>query len=118
MSCRLDLWRQRKKELKLTNRQIADKANLPLRTVEQIICGKIKSPRLDTVEAIEQALEINQNNITQEEYMAGARETIKKSITPLEDDMLYAFREVGKKLGEKGQRALIDVAETMAGIKS
>lgn len=55
--------------------------------------------------------------ITPEERAAGARETIKRSITPIEDDMLYAFRAVGKKLGEKGQRAVIDVAESMAGIK-
>ncbi len=31
--------------------------------------------------------------------------------------MLYAFREVEKKLGVKGQRAVIDVAESMAGMK-
>ncbi|MGN0804559.1 MAG: helix-turn-helix domain-containing protein [Candidatus Coproplasma sp.] len=57
------------------------------------------------------------NNITDEEYAAGARATVRKNLTPIEDDMLYAFREVGKKLGEKGQQALIDVAEGMAGIK-
>ena len=56
--------------------------------------------------------------LTLEERAAGARETIKKSITPIEDEMLYAFREVGKKLGVKGQRAVIDVAESMAGIKT
>lgn len=53
---KLELWRNRKKTLKLTNKQIAEAAHLPLRTVEQIMCGTVKSPRLDTVEAIEKAL--------------------------------------------------------------
>lgn len=57
---RLEIWRSRKKELGLTNKQIAEKANLPLRTVEQIMCGTVKSPRLDSVEAIERALGINE----------------------------------------------------------
>lgn len=60
---------------------------------------------------------LGRDELTPEERAAGARDTIKKSITPIEDEMLYAFREVGKKLGVKGQRAVIDVAESMAGIK-
>lgn len=59
---RLELWRTRKKELGLTNKQIAEKANLPLRTVEQIMCGTVKAPRLDSVEAIERALGINEKS--------------------------------------------------------
>ena len=59
---KLELWRSRKKELGLTNKQIAEKANLPLRTVEQIMCGTVKSPRLDSVEAIERALGINEKS--------------------------------------------------------
>jgi transcriptional regulator with XRE-family HTH domain len=54
----LQLWRERKKHLGLTNQEIANLAELPLRTVEQIMCGKVKHPRLDTVKAIEQALGI------------------------------------------------------------
>lgn len=60
---------------------------------------------------------LGRDELTKEEIAAGARGTIKKSLTPIEDEMLYAFREVGKKLGVKGQRAVIDVAESMAGIK-
>lgn len=51
--------------------------------------------------------------ITPEERAAGASETIKMSITPIEDEMLYLFREIGKKHGENAQRALITVAEKM-----
>lgn len=57
------------------------------------------------------------STLTKKEIAAGARNTKTEHITPIEDDMLYAFREVGKKYGEKAQQALIDVAETMAEIK-
>lgn len=50
---------------------------------------------------------------TPEERAAGASPTKKISITPIEDEMLYTFREIGKKHGEQAQRALITVAEKM-----
>ena len=53
---KLPIWRAQKKILNLTNQNIADEANLPLRTVEQIMCGKVKNPRIDTVDAIERVL--------------------------------------------------------------
>ena len=35
---------------------------------------------------------------------------IRTSISPLEEEMLSAFRNVGKKLGSDGQRAVISIA--------
>lgn len=68
----LNLWKNKKKELKLTNQDIANNAQLPLRTVEQIMCGKVKNPRIDTVEAIEKVLGLNQfRGWTPEEKAAG-----------------------------------------------
>lgn len=52
-------------------------------------------------------------DITAEEYAAGARATVKESITPLEDDLLYAFRQVGKLRGEAAQRAIVEMIEKM-----
>ena len=52
----LELWKQTKKEKKLTIQKIAEKANLPKGTVQNIFCGYIPNPRPDTVEAIERAL--------------------------------------------------------------
>ncbi len=75
MSVKLELWKERKKELRLTNKAISELANLPLRTVEQIMCGSVKSPRLDTVEAIERALGLRDYPIRLEAsnmYDAGA----------------------------------------------
>ena len=56
---------------------------------------------------------LGHNEITSEERKAGASETKKISITPIEDEMLYLFREIGKKHGEQAQQALITVAEKM-----
>lgn len=113
----IELYKQALKERGWTYKDLAKETGISLCNISRIMAGIISEPKYKTVEAIEKALGINISRITPEEYAAGARSTIKKSITPLEDDMLYAFREVGKKLGEKGQQALIDVAETMAGIR-
>ncbi len=50
---------------------------------------------------------------TLEEQAAGATPTRKTSITPIEDEMLYAFRRLGKKHGESTQRGIIDMIEKM-----
>lgn len=55
----LELWKKIKKEKKLTIEQIAQKANLPKGSVQNIFCGYVPNPRSDTVEAIEKALGIN-----------------------------------------------------------
>lgn len=51
--------------------------------------------------------------ITPEEKASGASATRKESITPIEDDMLYTFREIGKRFGEQAQRDYITVGENM-----
>ncbi len=53
------------------------------------------------------------DELTPEERTVGASLTKKISITPIEDEMLYTFRQIGKKRGEEAQRALITVAEKM-----
>lgn len=56
---------------------------------------------------------LGHDSFSDEERKAGFMETKSEKITALEDEMLYVFREVGKKHGEQGQRALITVAEKM-----
>lgn len=71
---KLSQWKTRKRELKYTNQDIAYLAGLPLRTVEQIMCGKVKTPRLDTVMAIDKALGLeNENSPTQTELSEGEK---------------------------------------------
>ena len=53
-------WKKAKKEKKLTIAQIAELANLPKGTVQNIFCGYIPNPRIDTVRAIEHALGLDE----------------------------------------------------------
>lgn len=57
------------------------------------------------------------DNLTAEEYSAGIRTSTKKSISPIEDEMLMLFRQVGKKFGTDGQRSVIAVIENMLNLK-
>lgn len=86
---KLKKWKEQKKLLKYTNQDIATKAKLTLRTVEQIMCGKVKSPRLDTVEAIEQALEINDEDMIK--AIGGFQIPEDKYAIPLFDTKISLF---------------------------
>ena len=51
--------------------------------------------------------------ISEQDSAAGAVMTRKASITPIEDELLHVFRELGKKHGEPTQRGIIDMIEKM-----
>jgi Uma2 family endonuclease len=55
----LDRMRQQKKLLKLTNEELATRADVPISTVNKIMGGITKSPQYDTVRRLERVLEIN-----------------------------------------------------------
>lgn len=52
----LELWKQKKKELHFNYSIISEKSGVSKRTVEDIFRGFTKTPRIDTVQAIEEAL--------------------------------------------------------------
>ncbi len=54
----LQLWKIRKKELNLTLEDISDRTGISISTIKDIFRGATYAPRIDTVEAIERALEI------------------------------------------------------------
>lgn len=118
-----DKSKELREEFNLTQLQLAQKLHISRACISMIEIGR-NEPTANTLLAYANFFGVSvdellgRDELTSEERAAGARETIKKSITPIEDEMLYAFREVGKKLGVKGQRAVIDVAESMAGIKT
>lgn len=55
----LQMYRNKKKELKLTNEKISALSGIPKRTVEDFFRGATPNPKIDTVEAIEKALGIS-----------------------------------------------------------
>lgn len=112
----LKLWQQQKKSLHLTFEDLAEKTKISISTLKDIFRGATTNPRIETVAAIEKALEII-DGITQEQYNAGFRHYKNVNVTPLEDDLIYAFREIGEKFGIETQKAAITMLENMAGIK-
>lgn len=56
---------------------------------------------------------LGRDSITPEEKAAGASETKMIRVTPKEDELIYLFREVGKRHGEKGQQAVLDLTENL-----
>ena len=82
----LELWKKVKKDKKLTIKQIAEKANLPIGSVQNIFCGYVPNPRIDTVKAIEQALEINDEDMIK--YIGGFSIPEDKYAIPLVGDVV------------------------------
>ena len=63
---------KRKRELHFTYEYISKKAGLSMSTVQKVLGGKIESPRMDTIKALEKALEINDgSNMTCPEISIG-----------------------------------------------
>lgn len=58
----LELWKKRRKELGLRYEDLAEKSGVSKRSIEDIFRGYTTSPRIDTVEAIERALGINEKS--------------------------------------------------------
>lgn len=65
----IELLRQRKKELKMTFDEMSEKSGIPKRTLEAIFVGKTKTPRIDTIEAIEKALGLNNDDTLPQDIM-------------------------------------------------
>lgn len=107
----LELWKKTKKQKKLTIEEIAKRANLPKGSVQNIFCGYVPNPRIDTVQKIERALGLG--GWTEEEYAAGIVPTVVRNVTPEEDDLLQAFRDLGAKKGEHAQALALKMIEEM-----
>lgn len=113
-----DKSRELREEYQLTQAELAKAINLSRSCISMLEIG-INEPTANTLIAysnyfnipIDELLERDEPTPT--EKAAGASTTRRVSITPIEDEMLYAFRRVGKKHGENTQRGVIDMLEKM-----
>ena len=113
-----------RKEYGYSQKQVAEKLNISQQTYSDYENGKTE-PATDTLIKISKLYnvsldyllgvvdELGSPIITPEERAAGVTATKKENITPIEDDMLYVFREVGVKRGEAAQRAIVEMVEKM-----
>ena len=114
----MNIFKQLRKERGLTQVELAKMVNVQQTTVSKWKVGRATPAypvllKLAEIYNVSVDYLLGREEITEEERAAGASATKKISITPIEDEMLYLFREVGKRHGEKGQRAMLDLAENL-----
>lgn len=81
----LQLWIKRKKELKLSYDELAKMTGISRRTIVGIFKGETTAPRIDTVQAIEKALGLDEKTPSDEELSEGERALIEL-VSQLTDD--------------------------------
>lgn len=107
--------RELREDSGLTQKELAKACNLSPQCISALEKG-INSPTALTLSAISNYFKIPIDElleITPGEQAAGASATRRVSITPIEDELLYSFRRLGKKHGVATQRSIIDMIEKM-----
>lgn len=109
----IELWKKKKKELHLTLNDIADITDISISTLKDIFRGKTYSPRIDTVQAIEKALGINDTTYTEEDFANGVFLQKKVMLTADEEAIVLKFRELKAKLGNKAFDVAVDLLDVL-----
>lgn len=108
-----------RKELGFTQNQLADLLNISQQTYSDYENCKTE-PTTDTLVKLAEIFDVTIDelvDITPEERAAGASLTKKETIVPIEYEMLYIFRQIGKRFGEQAQRDYMTVGENMLKLK-
>lgn len=93
----LTLWKEAKKSRNLTIADIAERAGLPKGTVQNIFAGYVPNPRLDTVRAIERALELDRYEKTPTLVRSAETEIAENFIREYSEQMKEkAFQDIAK----------------------
>ena len=108
----LQLWKAKKKELHLNYEQIAAKAGVSKRTIEDIFRGYTTDPRVETVQRIEYALMLRQPNWTDEERVQGVGQH-PITLSAEEWDWLELRSELIRTMGEDYQKTVKKMLEEL-----
>ncbi len=107
-----------RKEASLSQKQVAEILHISQQTYSDYENCKTE-PTNETLMQIARLFDITLDELlgyelpTPEEKAAGASATKKESISPIEYEMLYRFREVGRKRGIDAQQSIIDMIDKM-----
>lgn len=103
----IDLWKKRKKELKLTHDKLSELSGISRRTIAGIFGGdpRYASPTYNTIQSIEKALGIDES-ISVKEYEQGI--VAKIAVTVDEQEILDKARIVLNKHGNKGKDLILN----------
>lgn len=104
----IDLWKKRKKQKKISYDELSLIAKIPRRTIVSIFSGETQAPRIDTVQAIEKALGLDDDGIT----------VIKHNeLTETETRLLTAFNALIPPMQEYVLEMVEKLTETERNIK-
>lgn len=112
MAIDLQKWKEAKKKIGWTYETIADQAGVSKRTVEDIFRGYNKNPKIETINAIENALglrgdvDINERGL----YL----DKVKELVTVDEYLLLTYYREIGQKYGETQKALSLEILRLIA----
>ena len=90
------------KTIGMTYETLSERSGIPLNTLKNIFRGKTKNPRIDTMQAIEDALGLSPTQLTEEDKTLGIIPEYKEVLAPDEVELLDAYRAIK---GEKGEQA-------------
>lgn len=110
-----------REEYNISQKELAQHCGLTPQCISALEKG-INSPTLPTLIALKKFFgneldDYLNDNFSAEERIAGATGFKKVYINPIEDDMLYTFRQIGKKYGDNSQRAIIAIFENFLKLK-
>lgn len=103
----IQLWKKRRKDLKLNYEELSKLSGVSKRTIEDIFRGFTVAPRIDTVEAIEKALGLNQQSGWTEEEIAAGVGRYATYLTEKETEWLELRSEIIQVHGEQYLENLI-----------
>lgn len=118
----MDILRTLRKEKNLTIAKTAELLAMPFETYRSYEAGKNQAD-YETLVKLADFFDVSvdyllgRNELTPAERAAGLSKTRKMNVTPIEDDLLYVFRQIGKRFGEQAQRDYITVGENMLKLK-
>ena len=101
---------EERKKAKLSIDELAQRANLAKSTVEKVLFGIVKNPRIDTVQAIERALGLAPT-FTDEERALGLSDTHAVVLSDKDRDRLNALARAEEVLGVEFVDAQIRLLE-------
>lgn len=103
----LELWKKRRKELGLRYEDLAEKSGVSKRSIEDIFRGYTTTPRIDTVEAIERALGIDEKNPIMERPLSDIAENFIREFGELFSDETFQSYARLYKLMDARQRIFV-----------
>lgn len=106
----IEVFKAKKKELKITFEDLSIKSGIPLRTLENIFHGVTKHPRIDTMQAIERALGLENEKSPPSGLTEGELEWMKlyHTLTDEKKELLVSMVNAFKDMPPERRRFVLD----------